>query len=214
MKNKILWFAIPILVTVLTFISTENTSHAFTQITMQLEEGIMGPEVANLQTFLASNSIVYPEGLVTGYFGPLTRKAVTQFQIGYGVSAVGRVGPQTLTVINGLIGSGKNINVSAPIISDISVDTSSRSARITWNSNEIVTGKVYYSTSPISIFEATIAKTAPMISGSVAVDLDTDMSKSINLENLDGSTLYYYVVQTIDGDNNITITIPQTLSTS
>ena len=70
-----------------------------------------GSEVSALQNFLKSQgSDIYPEVLVTGYFGGLTQKAVQRFQIKYGiVSAVGDpgygyVGPKTRAKINELLG--------------------------------------------------------------------------------------------------------------
>jgi peptidoglycan hydrolase-like protein with peptidoglycan-binding domain len=47
---------------------------------------------------------VYPERLVTGYFGNLTKSAVSRFQELNGLAAVGRVGPLTLKKLNELLG--------------------------------------------------------------------------------------------------------------
>src|SRR3989344_5919976 len=45
-----------------------------------LTVGAKGEDVSRLQQFLAKDSSIYPEGLVTGYFAALTQKAVTRFQ--------------------------------------------------------------------------------------------------------------------------------------
>jgi len=42
------------------------------QITQNLFRGISSDEVKDLQTFLSTDPDVYPEGLITGFFGPLT----------------------------------------------------------------------------------------------------------------------------------------------
>ena len=42
-------------------------------------------DVRRLQDLLASDKEVYPEGLITGYYGPLTKKAIGKFQIKHGV---------------------------------------------------------------------------------------------------------------------------------
>ena len=63
-------------------------------LTNDLSRGSQGADVEKLQQFLAQDSSIYPEGLVTGYFGPATERAVKRFQAKYGIS-VGRVGPQT-----------------------------------------------------------------------------------------------------------------------
>src|SRR3989338_7152445 len=66
----------------------------------QLQVGMSGSDVSALQTFLAADVTLYPQGLVTGYFGNLTKAAVSNFQSRNGISPVGRVGPVTLAVLN------------------------------------------------------------------------------------------------------------------
>ena len=72
----------------------------------QLREGLSSDEVRDLQELLARDLELYPEGLITGFFGPLTRKAVERFQRRHGIEAVGEVGPQTRARLNALIASG------------------------------------------------------------------------------------------------------------
>jgi len=76
----------------------------------QLRQGVTGEDVELLQEILATDPDVYPEGLVTGYFGPLTRNAVKRFQKIAGIEQVGVVGPKTLARINELLeaGAGKS----------------------------------------------------------------------------------------------------------
>ncbi|MEK7109154.1 MAG: peptidoglycan-binding protein, partial [Patescibacteria group bacterium] len=52
-------------------------------------------QVEILQTLLASDSDIYPEGLITGYFGALTSSAVRRFQARHGIEQLGIVGPKT-----------------------------------------------------------------------------------------------------------------------
>lgn len=60
-------------------------------------------EVSILQSYLAEDSSIYPEGLVTGYFGPATERAVQRWQGAHGVlssgspetNGFGSVGPLT-----------------------------------------------------------------------------------------------------------------------
>ena len=52
-------------------------------------------ETTELQKFLKQYPSIYPEGLVTGYFGRLTEAAVSRFQTQYGIQVTGQVGPQT-----------------------------------------------------------------------------------------------------------------------
>jgi N-acetylmuramoyl-L-alanine amidase len=91
------------------------TSLGFTQMALavyyepigtQLDEGERNQDVTRLQTFIRDNPSLYPEGLVTGYYGSLTKKAVIRFQSEYGFEQVGRVGPATREKMNSLISSG------------------------------------------------------------------------------------------------------------
>src|SRR5438477_8841914 len=50
-----------------------------------LAKGATGDDVKQLQEFLKTFPDVYPEGLVTGYFGPLTELAIERFQEKQGV---------------------------------------------------------------------------------------------------------------------------------
>lgn len=49
-------------------------------ITRTLGYNSKGADVSALQTYLASDKAVYPEGIVSGYFGRATEKAVQRFQ--------------------------------------------------------------------------------------------------------------------------------------
>lgn len=54
------------------------------RLTVNLEYGQKGDDVGYLQVFLKVQGLeIYPEGLVTGYFGPLTQAAVIRFQEKY-----------------------------------------------------------------------------------------------------------------------------------
>ena len=72
-------------------------------LTRQLGIGAIGKDVENLQRFLRQFPTVYPEGLVTGRFGPLTTRAVMRFQQENNIRATGFVGPLTLNRINYLL---------------------------------------------------------------------------------------------------------------
>lgn len=77
--------------------------------TRSLRVGAQGDDVRRLQEFLASDSAIYPEGHVTGYFGALTKKAVGRFQEKYSIASPGEagygiVGPKTSAKLNELLG--------------------------------------------------------------------------------------------------------------
>ncbi len=66
-----------------------------------LKRGFRGENVRTLQQFLASDGLIYPEGLVTGYFGVLTQAAVNRFQMKYKDEILG---PWNLTNPTGIAG--------------------------------------------------------------------------------------------------------------
>ncbi|MDO8576589.1 MAG: peptidoglycan-binding protein [bacterium] len=72
-------------------------------LTRSLSRGISGNDVLRLQTFLARDSSIYPEAVLSGYFGPLTERAVQRWQVRYGVissgSGYGIAGPRTAAAI-------------------------------------------------------------------------------------------------------------------
>ncbi len=67
-----------------------------------LREGDEGEKVRILQTLLASDASIYPEGMITGFYGRLTSAAVRRFQKLHGLEQVGFVGPRTLTKLQEL----------------------------------------------------------------------------------------------------------------
>lgn len=73
---------------------------ATVELTRRLATGTQGEDVRALQILLALDHEVYPEGVITGFFGPLTTKAVMKFQKKHGIEQVGFVGPKTLKKLN------------------------------------------------------------------------------------------------------------------
>lgn len=79
---------------------TSKDIGATLRILGQLRQGMTGEEVKLLQIALAADSEVYPEGLITGYYGKLTANAVKKFQKKHNLEQVGNVGPKTLKKLN------------------------------------------------------------------------------------------------------------------
>jgi peptidoglycan hydrolase-like protein with peptidoglycan-binding domain len=70
-----------------------------------LGKGSTGEEVRKLQEILSKDKNIYPEGLITGYYGNLTEKAVRKYQIQYNIAlendpGYGYVGPKTRAMLN------------------------------------------------------------------------------------------------------------------
>ncbi|TAK57733.1 hypothetical protein EPO17_01250 [Patescibacteria group bacterium] len=192
----------------------EAQSYDYHTVDSTLSIGMNGQQVRNLQRLLAADPLVYPEGLVTGYFGPLTRKAVVNFQIGYDLPPVGAVGPLTKATLNTVVNNQHLVDVSAPQINTVTVsNTSSTAVSVAWTTNEVARGKVFFSTAPISIVEFDKAKVEPFISGEVVSDSAFGVIKSMALPNLLANRTYYYVIVAIDAEGNVSITRPALFST-
>jgi peptidoglycan hydrolase-like protein with peptidoglycan-binding domain len=70
------------------------------EITRDLKFGDSGDQVRLLQTWLAEDVAVYPRGIVSGWFGPLTKEAVIRFQEKY---ASDILAPQGLSEGTGIL---------------------------------------------------------------------------------------------------------------
>jgi len=90
----------------------ETVARSFTT---NLTRGSRGSEVEKLQTLLARDPTLYPEQIVTGYFGLLTENAVKRFQTVYGIVAFGTpettgfgmVGPKTRSKLTEVFDRGQ-----------------------------------------------------------------------------------------------------------
>ncbi|VAW31933.1 hypothetical protein MNBD_CPR01-2, partial [hydrothermal vent metagenome] len=68
--------------------------------------------VARLQKILSKDTKIYPEGIISGYFGHLTSRAVQRFQCAYNIvcegnpwtTGYGVFGPKTRKVFNSVYG--------------------------------------------------------------------------------------------------------------
>jgi peptidoglycan hydrolase-like protein with peptidoglycan-binding domain len=198
----------------------------FVLLTGQLDYGQTSTNVTNLQTFLASSPSIYPQGRITGYFGPLTKSAVMNFQNAYGIAQVGRVGPQTLAKINSLISSGVGLtgaggvnytnSTIAPTIYSISLTPSRTSAFVSWVTDEPTTAKVYYSSTPFQMAEATSNFAEPVITGGTTTQKTTafQINQNVTIQNLQPNTLYYYMIEATDASGNLSYTWPRTFVTT
>jgi peptidoglycan hydrolase-like protein with peptidoglycan-binding domain len=74
-----------------------SASYVFTR---NLQKGSSGEDVKNLQNHLINEGHLFAEA--TGFFGPLTIKAVIAFQNANGLDPVGIVGPKTREILNSM----------------------------------------------------------------------------------------------------------------
>ncbi len=195
------------------------SSSAATFLTSDLQVGSRGAQVSELQLFLAADASIYPEAKVTGYFGMLTKAAVMRFQARYGISTVGRVGPQTRAKINALGGLGESISanvtgdVNAPMMSAVAVSyattsvnaNASTTTSVSWATNENARAKLFVSGSPILAAEANTVYGEPSLSGQVYADPSFSLIHAFPLSNLAPNALYYYRAMSIDASGNVSL---------
>ncbi|HEY5220882.1 MAG TPA: fibronectin type III domain-containing protein [Candidatus Paceibacterota bacterium] len=201
------------------FVASAALPLAHAQITAgELSVGSSGSQVTQLQQFLATNSKIYPSGDVTGYFGPLTQAAVTQFQVAYGISQVGQVGPITSAKINDIMASGFGLDTTVPVMNNLGVSQiNPTTAVVDWNTYTLTLGQVFFSTSPIQTNEATGVYQIPYIGGNGANtnnDASVGTNHSVQLTGLQPNTLYYYIARSIDQSGNVTMSEPMSFQTN
>jgi len=96
------------------------------------------------------------------------------------------------------------VDVAAPVLSLIAASsTTDRSTIISWATNEIAAGKVYFST------------TTPVVLGTATNTGTTTASllHSFSVASLTANTVYYYVVQSVDAVGNIATSTEQSFTT-
>ena len=82
--------------------TAQQIRHTF-RFSTPLHMGMSGEEVRKLQKMLSTDPTLFSESNITGFFGPLTAAAVSQFQQHFGIDAIGVVGPKTMQKINELL---------------------------------------------------------------------------------------------------------------
>jgi peptidoglycan hydrolase-like protein with peptidoglycan-binding domain len=200
------------IVTISVLFLTSISSASALSLYRQLEIGMSGQDVRELQTYLASNPSIYPQGIASGYFGYLTQMAVRRFQALAGIAQVGRVGPQTMAALNSgnFINSPTNTNTSAaaPLIRNVVTTSLPGSATINWTTDEAATGKIFFSTAPLQVYETW---TDAIVTGAQVASQDNTYknSQSLTIPNLARNTTYYYMIYVVDQNGNVSVTDPR-----
>lgn len=68
-----------------------------------IKEGMTDADIKTIQELLASDPTIYPRGLVTGYFGPMTKEAVMKFQAKNGLEVTGEIDTETRAAMDAII---------------------------------------------------------------------------------------------------------------
>ncbi len=88
------------------------------QLGRSLYRGISGSDVLRLQKFLAQDPAIYPEAILSGYFGVNTERAVQRWQIKYRIvssgAGYGVAGPRTAAAMAILCTTGSYNGIPGP----------------------------------------------------------------------------------------------------
>ena len=111
--------------------SGSSGSSYSTSYSVYPKKGVTSSGVRDIQQKLAKDRSLYPEGIVSGYYGSLTEKAVQRFQLKYGIvsygtpatTGYGQVGPRTQAKINEVFSKTtinkpvvKTVTAPAPVV--------------------------------------------------------------------------------------------------
>ncbi|OHA04034.1 MAG: hypothetical protein A3J58_03380 [Candidatus Sungbacteria bacterium RIFCSPHIGHO2_02_FULL_52_23] len=134
------------------------------QFTTFLAKGAQGDDIAQLQEILKQDPEVYPEGSITGFFGPATEAAVKRFQEKHHIEALGVIGPKTRAKLNELItqGAGKSGVIPSGLTNAAGIQRLGTTAA--------TSSSVSASTTPVNAVGA-IATTTPSIATTSPVNL-------------------------------------------
>lgn len=196
-------FALP----TLTFADTLNR---------ELQLGMSGNDVSLVQAHLAKDNTIYPQGIVSGYFGSLTKSAVSNFQARNGIATVGRIGPATLQALNAQMAGGGSVVIGmggiAPTLSSVNISTSRNGATVNWNASQNTKGVVYYSTSPLATTER--EHSVDVVGIAAMTDMNYRSSHNVAITNLQANTTYYYMIYTTNQSGDVSVTVPTTFQTT
>lgn len=197
-------------VAILSALFAAAPAFALNELTATVGPGASGGNVTSLQMFLATDATVYPEGIVSGFYGPLTVAAVQRFQCKRGIvcsgsaetNGYGRVGPRTLAEVHASIAAGvggASKDEFAPTISAGTIATTSNSVMLNWTTNEPARSRVMYGTSYPYLYAI-----APSF-----VDATFDTNANVVLTGLAPRANYYFVRESVDANGNLMWDIPR-----
>ncbi len=202
-KQQGMAFALAIALSVIVLFGAQSAS----ALSTSLSAGASGSEVTELQSFLAEDVSIYPEGIISGYYGPLTVAAVQRFQCKQAIvcsgsaatTGYGRVGPATLAKINSLQGVSSVPGIpntggdaAAPFMTPETVGVSSTTAVIRWSTAEPALNSVL-----LGQFWPFYLGTAQSASSGIG------MSANVIITGLQPNRTYHYVRQSVDMAGNV-----------
>ena len=194
--------------TTLATVALVDTPPAFVP---SLKLGSQGDAVKVLQLQLSKIPNIYPEGLISGYFGTLTAKAVRKLQAQNNLEQVGFVGPRTRELLSRISKErinnlGNNLGNSSNISEEMnSPKVTPQVFVIESTSNSASTGYVFWTTSKNTTSDFYYSNITPLASTTPIKIKDNNLSftHSVNINGLSTSTKYYFVIVSIYFINSV-----------
>jgi Putative peptidoglycan binding domain len=84
-----------------------GTQAEIKELRADIRAGMTDADIKTIQELLASDPTIYPKGLVTGYFGPMTTEAIKKFQMKNGLEVTGEVNAETKAAMDAIIAERK-----------------------------------------------------------------------------------------------------------
>lgn len=160
---------------------TDRISKTFHLIEV-LAQGTRSDDVKMLQTLLASESEIYPEGYVTGYYGKLTIAAVERFKNKH---------PKPEVRVE---------SIAVPQIFGIAATSTNTTMTVTWKTNAPTSAKIWWgSPGPLDPLRMT-----PISTSALAEDHQAVFSGTMY-----ASTTYAFIIAVSDKDGNTSTTTEQ-----
>lgn len=85
-------------------------------LTDDLSYGATNKSIEKIQKLLATDSEIYGDGTISGFFGPKTQDAIRRFQTRFGLDPVGVVGPSTKAVLEAFMKKYPNDTYPAGVL--------------------------------------------------------------------------------------------------
>ena len=148
MKNKLMIAALALVIVMVPLAGLVHAQTMGMNASMMSQTDLwMGSEgsgVIALQTFLVSNGfLTMPQSVAMGYFGPLTKRALAQYQMSASIPSTGYYGPLTRAKLSAMMSINMGTGMNGNMPSSSMMMTSSTMMQSSTNSQGVLVGGAY-----------------------------------------------------------------------
>lgn len=128
-----------------------------TFFTNPVQTAATNDSISFLQRILATDPAIYPEGMITGYFGTLTEAALRRFQTNFGLTVTGVFNNETSFVLTSALQVIPFTDAPTTYLREPSVQTQIRQSRDVYRANQQASAAAAANASPTNTTTATTA---------------------------------------------------------